>query len=1251
MEQDEKINYRDLAAKIKADNPYYKDKDDFDLVTRFVKRYPDYQGRVDFSDKKKESSTSSDESASAGPSTLAEPPTGISEIVGRDIPAGTSSAPSEPPEVAAQKQAADAQRQALTPPPPPSPFAKQPEMPKDAAIMSQRSSELTGISYPTQKNGTEGMETPLPTDDWIKPSDTTVNSAGETITAPGTYEREQQILKSLFIPKIAFELTGQEYKPTFRLFEPIPSGFKLRGQKEVDSQTFDQVRKTVFDNLQKTVNKIPDYQINPISDIGLAMAPKQGLPQDAINEYLRQMIVNNGGLFSSENANAPNNIRSLLAIMTLSGYDLKQIQGALNALMQPESQDHTLQRFDVSQMQEGPSRITPPSIRNMWSVYSPIQKALAAINGIEAPPKVKESIWLGVPSNMDKHVTNYAWDLLGGALDLTLDALGSMAAPGTAYKPADAFVDAVGSMPSEWIRQHTDRNKGMVFSTIGMLTGDKTYYDLPKEGFGDNREYTFASGVIDMANHILPEFFASMFMPPIKLAALAKSTNGLVTQIPKFTQAMALRSFLNSYGSEPADNVFHKLDKAVGAGVHGALEGTYYHSMGLAQLGFARYLDQPQFKDKLVQEPLAKLLLSNGMAGAMFSGSAIINGIAEGADQSEYLKESAFSFVLPYALSARAILSTAISQTYGKWLVADKYTKAKLNEIPIDPFDMMAHGLEKMNSKKTKEQMSGFAIWQAGALKVINKVVADNPEAFKKEIREAVEKQELSPQEGDYWMEAIDTHAVISNPLYKVTAPLLERLAKLEESKADIEGLTNIDYNLQQARVEAITHEIENLKTTLGDIVSKYEAKKAKEEPTVSRETEAKPEAGASVPVMITKKMKSDLADLGYSTADIENMTPEKANEIISGGIKNEVKPKKTEEDAGKKQETVGMAGGKPSGPPAQVATRSPEKVQEPAPKGEKEEALADLSDNELLKRMNRAKVKAHRTDNHAEKVALVEEANAIKAELEKRKAHEETPPAPKPEVGKEQKLQRFYRGGAEGAMPKGLTANDVIQYEQKELGNNITVEKGVDPEKIKSDNLEWVAANEEYASQFGDVTVKDLTEGSFRIVARDTDGGILIEKISNEIAKPEDRKDYAKLNQQHADLTKELLSRQKELISQGVKDFTSDQKWNEIKSEMDAIEAEVTAKPEAGKEKPVEPKPEEKPAEVTKEITPEYERLHEENKHVEPKIEFPEQADLANYEKNYPKIKDDKMARRANVIIKKLKGIDDALRKLIDCL
>lgn len=86
-----------------------------------------------------------------------------------------------------------------------------------------------------------------------------------------------------------------------------------------------------------------------------------------------------------------------------------------------------------------------------------------------------------------------------------------------------------------------------------------------------------------------------------------------------------------------------------------------------------------------------------------------------------------------------------------------------------------------------------------------------------------------------------------------------------------------------------------------------------------------------------------------------------------------------------------------------------------------------------------------------------------------------------------------FYRGGPQSAMPKGLTAKEIIQYEATELGNEIMVNNGIDLSQVKSKNLQWLTTTKEAAKEYG--SVSEVVLDNFRAIAHDNYGGVLVEE------------------------------------------------------------------------------------------------------------------------------------------------------------
>ena len=124
---------------------------------------------------------------------------------------------------------------------------------------------------------------------------------------------------------------------------------------------------------------------------------------------------------------------------------------------------------------------------------------------------------------------------------------------------------------------------------------------------------------------------------------------------------------------------------------------------------------------------------------------------------------------------------------------------------------------------------------------------------------------------------------------------------------------------------------------------------------------------------------------------------------------------------------------------------------------------------------------------------------------------------------------QTFYRGGGEGSMPSG-TAADIIQYEKQELGNtDVTPTEGIDLSKIPAKNTVWLTSTKEAAQEYGKPQSVSFPVGSYRIIARDGQGGVLIEKGITPTGTPKnftpDQKTPAKLNQAYRQLSRDSES------------------------------------------------------------------------------------------------------------------------------
>lgn len=123
----------------------------------------------------------------------------------------------------------------------------------------------------------------------------------------------------------------------------------------------------------------------------------------------------------------------------------------------------------------------------------------------------------------------------------------------------------------------------------------------------------------------------------------------------------------------------------------------------------------------------------------------------------------------------------------------------------------------------------------------------------------------------------------------------------------------------------------------------------------------------------------------------------------------------------------------------------------------------------------------------------LVQAAQTPTTNAEFKAASQEIIAANNPDTEFSPWADTFYRGGGEGSMPKEGTAQDVVNYEKNDLGNDIKVTPGVDLSKVQAKNLTWLTENEADAKVYG--KTQAVTVGDYRIVARDSQGGVLVER------------------------------------------------------------------------------------------------------------------------------------------------------------
>jgi hypothetical protein len=79
----------------------------------------------------------------------------------------------------------------------------------------------------------------------------------------------------------------------------------------------------------------------------------------------------------------------------------------------------------------------------------------------------------------------------------------------------------------------------------------------------------------------------------------------------------------------------------------------------------------------------------------------------------------------------------------------------------------------------------------------------------------------------------------------------------------------------------------------------------------------------------------------------------------------------------------------------------------------------------------------------------------------------------------------------------RGVTAYDVIRYEEEELGNDNNVSRAILPalKKVPAPRIVWVTKNTEDAKVYGDNVQEVPLDESSRIIGEDGVGGYLILK------------------------------------------------------------------------------------------------------------------------------------------------------------
>jgi len=317
--------------------------------------------------------------------------------------------------------------------------------------------------------------------------------------------------------------------------------------------------------------------------------------------------------------------------------------------------------------------------------------------------------------------------------------------------------------------------------------------------------------------------------------------------------------------------------------------------------------------------------------------------------------------------------------------------------------------------------------------------------------------------------------SIQESPEFKQAQSELRQQEK-QKAKLDTDNYVELSRQFKNAQRKRNIYDVEVLREGIADITSPEIKTKAE---TLLVEAEKHNQN-------LTERNKFTLENLSrkkYGTMDLRSLTEERQqgllNEynamkkqgitefkqiqtikpIIKKGVTDAIQERSPEEILQREPEETGITGGERGGIQPSI------KGEKPTEKGKQEEIT------------------------EAEKEGFLT-----------RPGKEETQPVTEiPADTKRKESKVFYRGGGEGSMPRGKTAQDVINYETKELGNNIQIEPNIKLGEIPSEKLVWLTEEEKDAIEYGDVDEIEL-EGEYRIIARDQDGGILVEKNYREI-------------------------------------------------------------------------------------------------------------------------------------------------------
>lgn len=340
---------------------------------------------------------------------------------------------------------------------------------------------------------------------------------------------------------------------------------------------------------------------------------------------------------------------------------------------------------------------------------------------------------------------------------------------------------------------------------------EKTLLDMPDNVAGD-----VLGGLAGMA----PDLLATAFAPEIKLLRLAKATEGVVTQVPKFGTYLGTKDFLKEYG-QSGDVV-----EAAKSGLVGLAEGSYMHALGYSanKVGdLAKRLGAGEVVSK------ATGALATGL---LFGSDAAIREYLETGEITQRTVASAVGTGIAFGIPG--LLGSIKSRATDNFMLATPKNIQDIGSLDMSVEQLRAKEvelMEKSSSEKDINKKKAFLLASKSMqtmadIKAMTKNVADNPEEYIAEINQST----LNPQEKAYFIDHVNQTENIFNEK-KIAANEIDVQIQENQKKIDTLKASGLSENILRAK----TGPLEEANATLQKQMDEIYAPKKAEPPAVEK--------------------------------------------------------------------------------------------------------------------------------------------------------------------------------------------------------------------------------------------------------------------------------------------------------------------------------------------------------------------------------------------------------------------------------